>query len=117
MLRIATQLNNLYVTYDHADWEYVLSGTSGKTPESEVYQKTKRRLPWFEIRAVTELYEGGLFIKLPDSQEASCGLSHVKLSLDRIAGKMLFTIRDLFFSLMGNLHTIIHASYQFFDIR
>ncbi|XP_015524843.1 protein KIAA0100 [Neodiprion lecontei] len=89
VLRIATQLHNLSVTFDYADWDTVLLSSSYDMSKPDVDLTSNKNFSWPGIRAITDLYGGNLFIKLPDSQEASCGLSHVKLSLDRIADKTM----------------------------
>ncbi|XP_015603116.1 protein KIAA0100 isoform X2 [Cephus cinctus] len=85
VLQINTQLNNLAVTYDHRDWESLLFSGGKDIPKPDVNISSTRKLPWLEIRADTELYDGNLIVKLPDAQEAACGVAHIKFSFHRIA--------------------------------
>ena len=86
ILKIATQLNSLSMTYDHKDWETILSSSARDILKPSLNPSSKNKFSWLEIQTMTELYDGSLFIKLPDVQETSCTIAHVKFSMDRLAG-------------------------------
>lgn len=87
ILKIATQLNILSMTYDHKDWESIFTSGIRDIIKSDVKTTSKNKFPWLAIQSITELNEGSLLIKLPDVQETYCTVSHVKFSMDRLAGK------------------------------
>lgn len=89
VLKIATQLNSLSMTYDHKDWESVFTSGARDILKLDV-TSSENKLSWLEIQTNTELYEGALFIKLPEVQETSCSVAHVKFSMGRLAGKSIF---------------------------
>jgi len=85
-LFIAIQLNNLSVMYDYKDWESFLYNENDiSKPVNNMSLENK--LPNLEIRLTTELYESSLNIKLPNVQEASCGVAHMKFSLNSSTGE------------------------------
>jgi len=85
-LFIAIQLNNLSVMYDHKDWESFLY-TENDISKPVNNMSLKNKLPNFEVTLTTELYDSSLNIKLPNVQEASCGVAHMKFSLNSSIGK------------------------------
>lgn len=86
ILQIAIQINNLSVIYDHKDWESILCNTDNKISRPAGSITLKNRLPWLDVRVNTELYDSSLCIKLLDVHEASCGVAHMKFSLNTLAG-------------------------------
>lgn len=86
ILQIATQISNLSIIYDHKDWETILCNTNDEISRPVDSITLKNKLPWLDIRVNTELYDSSLCIKLLDVHEASCGVSHMKFSLNTLAG-------------------------------
>lgn len=86
VLFVSVQFNNLSVIYDHKDFESLLytSENDISKPVSEI--SLKDRLPNFEVTLNIELYDSSLNIKLPNVQEASCGVTHMKFSLNSSTG-------------------------------
>jgi len=72
--------------YDHKDWESFLY-TENDISKPVNNMSLKNKLPNFEITLTTELYDSSLNIKLPNVQEASCGVAHMKFSLNSSIGK------------------------------
>lgn len=70
------------MTYDHKDWEQILMSSAKDILTPNVTIASNRKLPWIELRTITELREGSLTIKLPEVQEASCSLAFVKFSVN-----------------------------------
>lgn len=101
VLFISVQLNNLSLMYDHRDWESLLYTNENdiSKPVSDI--SLKDRLPSFEVRLDTELYDSSLNIKLPDVQEASCGVAHMKFSLNSSTG-------------MSRSHLLVYAKILIF---
>ncbi|KAK0160967.1 hypothetical protein PV328_008311 [Microctonus aethiopoides] len=85
VLRIETLINSLYITYDHRDWEAILPNEDQNISTSPVNITSKTKLSWLKIQSTTELHDGSLIVRLPDVQEASCGVSHISISIDRLA--------------------------------
>ncbi|XP_034951381.1 protein KIAA0100 [Chelonus insularis] len=83
VLRIETCLNSLHMTYDHRDWESLLSNNNQDISTPDVKITSKNKFSWLEIQTKTELYDGSLIVRLPDVQEASCGVTHVSVSFNR----------------------------------
>ncbi|CAB0042152.1 unnamed protein product [Trichogramma brassicae] len=83
VLKIVTQLSNLSMTYDHKDWESIVVSGARDILKPDINYSSENRFSWLEIQTSTELYEGSLFVKLPDVQETSCSVSHVKFSMGR----------------------------------
>lgn len=80
--------------YDHKDWELLLYNNQNDISKPVSNISLKNRLPNFEITLNTELYDSSLNIKLPDVQEASCSVTHMKFSLNLSAGALyLFFIK------------------------
>lgn len=79
-------MNNLSIIYDHKDWESLLyiDENDISKPVSDISLINK--LPNFEVTLTTELYDSSLNIKLPDVQEAFCGVTHMKFSLNSSTG-------------------------------
>lgn len=46
----------------------------------------KNKLPWLDVRVNTELYDSFLSVKLLDVDEVSCGVAHMKYSLNTLTG-------------------------------
>lgn len=86
ILQIATQISNLSIIYDHKDWESILCNTDNEVSRPVDSIKLKNKLPWLDIRVNTELYDSSLCIKLLDVHEASCGVAHMKFSLNTLTG-------------------------------
>lgn len=86
VLFISEQFNNLSIMYDHRDWESLLYTNENDFSEPVTNISLKDRLPTFEVRLDTELYDSSLNVKLPDVQEASCGVAHMKFSLNSALG-------------------------------
>ncbi|OXU27590.1 hypothetical protein TSAR_008120 [Trichomalopsis sarcophagae] len=84
ILKVATQLNNLSMTYDYKDWESILTSSAEDILRSDVKTSSKNSFAWLQVHTITELYEGSLFIKLPEVQETSCTVTHVKFCMDRL---------------------------------
>ncbi|XP_043282717.1 protein KIAA0100 isoform X2 [Venturia canescens] len=88
VLRIESQLNSLYMTYDPRDWESIISNATQDIPTPDVHIASTAKFPWLEIQATTELHDGSLIVRLPDVPDvpdACCSVAHVSLSLDRLA--------------------------------
>lgn len=100
ILFISVQLNNLSIMYDHRDWESLLYTNESDISKPVGEISLKDRLPSFEVRLDTELYDSSLNIKLPDVQEASCGVAHMKFSLNSSTG----TLRSHLFCKSFNLY-------------
>lgn len=86
ILCVDIQLNNLSILYDHRDWELLLYNNENDISKPVSNISLKDRLPSFEIALNTELYDSSLNIKLPDVQEASCGVAHMKFALNSSTG-------------------------------
>lgn len=88
ILQIAVQINNLSVIYDHKDWESILCNNTDNEISRPVgsIPTLKNKLPWLDVRVNTELYDSSLCVKLLDVHEASCGVAHMKFSLNTLAG-------------------------------
>jgi hypothetical protein len=99
ILKIATQLNSLSMTYDYKDWESILTSDIRDIFKRDVNISSKKKYPWLTIQTITELFEASLFIKLPDVQEISCTVTHMKFSMNRLTGKLIFFLQ--FFYLIG----------------
>lgn len=88
VLCIDVQLNNFSIMYDHKDWESLLYGDENNISKPVSSISLKDRLPNFEITLNAELYDSSLNIKLPDVQEASCGVAHMKFALNSSTGRL-----------------------------
>lgn len=86
VIRVESQLNCLYMTYDPRDWESIISNAAQDIPTPDVHMASTAKFPWLEIQAVTELHDGSLVVRLPDVPDASCSVAHVSLSLDKPPG-------------------------------
>ncbi|XP_058805315.1 protein hobbit isoform X2 [Phymastichus coffea] len=117
ILKISTQLNSLSITYDHKDWESIFSSGIRDIIRSDVKTTSKNKFHWLTIQTVTEFYEGSLLIKLPDVQETSCTVAHVKFSMDRLAEKYEgwnteFTLESLSCALNGTTSSASDSTYE-----
>jgi len=92
VLCVDVQLNNLSIMYDHRDWELLLYSNENNISRPVSNISLKDRLPNFEITLNTELYDSSLNIKLPDVQEASCGVAHMKFALNSIGEPCFFLL-------------------------
>uniref|UniRef100_A0A0C9R695 KIAA0100 protein n=1 Tax=Fopius arisanus TaxID=64838 RepID=A0A0C9R695_9HYME len=82
-LTIDTRLATLSLTYDHRDWESFLSGQPPGIPTSRV--SSPSRIPWIKkIKTTTDLQDGSLVVRLPEVPEASLGVFHINLELNRL---------------------------------
>ncbi|XP_012235996.2 protein hobbit isoform X1 [Linepithema humile] len=117
VLFVAVQLNNLSIIYDHKDWESLLYTNENdiSKPVSDISLRDK--LPNFEVTLTTELYDSSLNIKLPDVQEASCGVTHMKFSLNSSTNKTEnlnteLVVESLYCALNGTNGNISETSHQ-----
>lgn len=93
VLSIAIQLNNLSIMYDHKDWESLLYASENDISKPVSNISLIDKLPSdFEMRLDTELYDSSLNVKLPYVQEASCGVAHMKFSLNSSSGGLRFSL-------------------------
>lgn len=110
ILKVATQVNNLALTYDHKDWESILAHGTKDIFKSEIGTSSSNKFSWLQVQTITELYDGSLLIKLPDVQETSCCVNTIKLSVDKLKGQLvcyraahilliLYTIISIYFFL------------------
>lgn len=90
VLFIIVQLNNLSIMYDHRDWESLLHMSENDISKPVSDMSWKDKLPDLEVRLDTELYDSSLNVKLPDVQETSCGVAHMKFSLNSSTGMLCF---------------------------
>ncbi|XP_063972266.1 protein hobbit isoform X1 [Diachasmimorpha longicaudata] len=87
ILRIDTRLTNLSLTYDHRDWESLLSINRPTIPTSRVPSQSK--FPWIQrIKTTTDLQDGSCTVRLPDVPEVSFGLYHINLELNRLGSDL-----------------------------
>ncbi|KAG6797637.1 hypothetical protein HZU73_06957 [Apis mellifera caucasica] len=117
ILQIATQINNLSIIYDHKDWETILFNTDNEISKPVGNITFKNKLPWLDIRVNTELYDSSLCIKLLDVHEASCGVAHMKFSLNTFADiidnwNTELVIESLYCTLNGSNAFISESSHQ-----
>ncbi|XP_076248425.1 bridge-like lipid transfer protein family member hobbit [Calliopsis andreniformis] len=84
ILQVATQINSLSIIYDHKDWETILCNTDQEISRPVDRVALKNKLPWLDVRVNTELYDSSLSIKLVDVDEVSCGVAHMKFSLNTL---------------------------------
>ncbi|XP_076622390.1 bridge-like lipid transfer protein family member hobbit isoform X1 [Colletes latitarsis] len=84
VLQIATQINNLSIIYDHKDWETILCSTDHEISRPVGSITLKNKLPWLDVRVNTEFYDSSLSVKLLDVDEVSCGVAHMKCSLNTL---------------------------------
>ncbi|KAG7211126.1 hypothetical protein KM043_010452 [Ampulex compressa] len=119
VLHVTTQISNLAITYDHRDWETILlcSGErANAVPVGRVSLQDK--FPWFEFRINTELYDSTLLVKLPDVQEVSCGVAHMKSSLGTSSAENIegwnaeLVVESLYCSLNGASAASPEASHR-----
>lgn len=82
VLCVDVQLNNLSIMYDHKDWEVLLYNGENDISKPVSSISLKDRLSSFETTLNAELYDSSLNIKLPDVQETSCGVTHMKFALN-----------------------------------
>ncbi|KAG5306877.1 K0100 protein, partial [Acromyrmex insinuator] len=117
ILCVDIQLNNLSILYDHRDWELLLYSNENDISKPVSNMSLKDRLPSFEIALNTELYDSSLNVKLPDVQEASCGVTHMKFVLNSSTDetKNLNTelvVESLYCALNGANNNISETSHQ-----
>lgn len=86
ILQISVQLSSLLIFYDYKDWESILQSAQNEIPKPVDRVSLTSKLPWVEVKINTELYDSSLVIKLPDAPEASCGVAHMKFSLNTVLG-------------------------------
>ncbi|XP_014476959.1 PREDICTED: protein KIAA0100 [Dinoponera quadriceps] len=116
VLFVSVQLNNLSIMYDHRDWESLYTNENDiSKPVSGI--SLRDRLPSFEMRLDTELYDSSLNIKLPDVQEASCGVAHMKFSLNSSTDKTEdlnteLVVESLYCALNGVNGNVSETSHQ-----
>jgi len=96
VLFIAVQLNNLSIIYDHRDWESLLYANENDISKPVSDTSLIDKLLNFEVTLTTELYDSSFNIKLPDVQEASCGVTHIKFSLNSFIGTLCSLILYIF---------------------
>ncbi|CAL1687541.1 unnamed protein product [Lasius platythorax] len=114
---ISIQLNTLSIMYDHKDWESLLYINENDISKPVSNISLKNRLPNFEVTLNTELYDSSLNIKLPDVQEASCSVTHMKFSLNLSADKTEnlnteLVLESLYCTLNGANGNISETSHQ-----
>ncbi|XP_012140233.2 bridge-like lipid transfer protein family member hobbit [Megachile rotundata] len=117
ILQIATQVNSLSVIYDHKDWETVLCTTDNEVPRSMGSMTFKNKLPWSDIRVNTELYDSSLCVKLLDVHEASCGVAHMKFSINTLTETIdgwntELVVESLYCTLNGSNTVSLETSHQ-----
>ncbi|XP_018056336.1 PREDICTED: protein KIAA0100 [Atta colombica] len=117
ILCVDIQLNNLSILYDHRDWELLLYSNENDISKPVSNMSLKDRLPSFEIALNIELYDSSLNIKLPDVQEASCGVTHMKFVLNSSADKTKnlnteLVVESLYCALNGANNNISETSHQ-----
>ncbi|OAD59560.1 hypothetical protein WN48_08668 [Eufriesea mexicana] len=117
ILQIATQISNLSIIYDHKDWETILCNTNDEISRPVGSITLKNKLPWLDIRVNTELYDSSLCIKLLDVHEASCGVSHMKFSLNTLADMVdnwntELVVESLYCTLNGSSAIISETSHR-----
>ncbi|XP_018367611.1 PREDICTED: protein KIAA0100 isoform X1 [Trachymyrmex cornetzi] len=117
ILCVDIQLNNLSILYDHRDWELLLYNNENDISKPVSNMSLKDRLPSFEIALNTELYDSSLNIKLPDVQEASCGVTHMKFVLNSSTDKTKnlnteLVVESLYCALNGANNNISETSHQ-----
>lgn len=100
ILCVDVQLNNLSILYDHKDWEMLLYSNENDISRPVSSISLKDRLPSLEVTLNAELYDSSLNVKLPDVQEASCGVAHMKFALNSFTGRSCFLF--FFFALIVN---------------
>ncbi|XP_020279424.1 protein KIAA0100 [Pseudomyrmex gracilis] len=117
VLFVSVQFNNLSVIYDHKDFESLLYTNENdiSKPVSEI--SLKDRLPNFEVTLNIELYDSSLNIKLPNVQEASCGVTHMKFSLNSSTDKVEsvnteLVVESLYCALNGSNSNVSEISHQ-----
>lgn len=103
VLCVDVQLNNLSIMYDHKDWELLLYNSENDISKPVSNISLKDRLSSFEITLNAELYDSSLNIKLPDVQETSCGVAHMKFALNSI-GRLCFFF--FFTSIMNQIVSV-----------
>ncbi|XP_017893303.1 protein KIAA0100 [Ceratina calcarata] len=118
-LQIVTQISNLSIIYDHKDWETILCNDAGDNQISRSVTGTsfRNKLPWSDVKVNTELYDSSLCIKLLDVHEASCGVAHMKFSLntfdDIINGwSTELVVESLYCTLNGSNTVISETSHR-----
>ncbi|XP_076169886.1 bridge-like lipid transfer protein family member hobbit [Ptiloglossa arizonensis] len=84
VLQIDTQINSLSIIYDHKDWETILCNTDHEISRPVGSITLKNKLPWLDVRVTTEFYDSSLSVKLLDVDEVSCGVAHMKFSLNTL---------------------------------
>ncbi|KAG5341355.1 K0100 protein, partial [Acromyrmex heyeri] len=117
ILCVDIQLNNLSILYDHRDWELLLYSNENNISKPVSNMSLKDRLPSFEITLNTELYDSSLNVKLPDVQEASCGVTHMKFVLNSSTDKTKnlnteLVVESLYCALNGANNNISETSHQ-----
>ncbi|XP_076649590.1 bridge-like lipid transfer protein family member hobbit isoform X1 [Halictus rubicundus] len=84
ILEIATQIHNLSIIYDRKDWETMFCNPDHEISRPVTGITFKNKLPWSDVRVNTELYDSSVNVKLFDVDEISCGVTHVKYSLNTL---------------------------------
>ncbi|XP_034174708.2 bridge-like lipid transfer protein family member hobbit [Osmia lignaria lignaria] len=117
ILQIATQVNSLSVIYDHKDWETVLCSSDNKVSTPVASMTLKKKLPWLDIRVDTELYDSSLCVKLLDVHEASCGVAHMKFSINTLtetedSWNTELVVESLYCTLNGSNTVTLETSHQ-----
>ncbi|KAK9296336.1 hypothetical protein QLX08_009661 [Tetragonisca angustula] len=117
VLQIAIQINNLSIIYDHKDWESILCNTDNEISRPVGSITLKNKLPWLDVRVNTELYDSSLCIKLLDVHEASCGVAHMKFSLNTLADMIdnwntELVVESLYCTLNGSNAITLETSHR-----
>ncbi|KOX78506.1 hypothetical protein WN51_07913 [Melipona quadrifasciata] len=117
ILQIAIQINNLSIIYDHKDWESILCNTDNEISRPVGNITLKNKLPWLDVRVNTELYDSSLCIKLLDVHEASCGVAHMKFSLNTLADMIdnwntELVVESLYCTLNGSNGITLETSHR-----
>nr|XP_050857264.1 protein KIAA0100 isoform X1 [Vespula vulgaris] len=116
ILQISVQLSSLLIFYDYKDWESILQSAQNEIPKPVDRVSLTRKLPWVEVKINTELYDSSLVIKLPDAPEASCGVAHMKFSLNTVLDEVEdcnteLIIESLFCALNGAVTNNLETSH------
>lgn len=102
VLQIDTQINSLSIIYDHKDWETILCNTDHEISRPVGSITLKNKLPWLDVRVTTEFYDSSLSVKLLDVDEVSCGVAHMKFSLNTLTGTSMTYLYIMFLNINEN---------------
>lgn len=117
VLQIATQINSLSIIYDHKDWETILCSTDQEISRPVGSVTLRNKLPWSDVRVNTELYDSSLSIKLVDVDEVSCGVAHMKFSLNSLTDSLdgwntELVVESLYCTLNGSNTVMSETSHR-----